>query len=552
MKILLVNPNTAADILSGTAAEIPYLDSEAFIAPHAVATVAALTPGNHQVSIHDEQVRGPVESLLEERSFDVVGISLQATQLSRTIAIVRFFRESEQPGGLVIGGIGASYMPDRLKNDVNSVFLGEAETTWPRYLEDLGNGRPQSEYRQDERTDMTTVPAPRWDLIGEDIPRYGAVPVQTTRGCPFNCNFCDVIKHFGNRPRSKTVAQVVEEIRTAEKMGTKVVYFADDNFGGKKRNARELLRGIKEVNNSFEEPLGLMTQVDITIAADTELLELMADSNMNQVQVGIESLDEGVLKEMNKVQNLRLDSVDACHRIQSHGIVVMAHLIAGADSDDMGVFDRFGEFLQKANIVNHLCHPLSAPPGTELYEHIRDEGRIVESSTTLAQSEMEDRRDILTNIVPKGMTRVQLFEGMADYLERVHEPDDYVNRILGFIRGVSRRPRVKDGGFAAFWKRRKMMFRMFRFFLIQSGKEQRRIFLAIMKATRKQGNWLMPRVMFAHTGYVMDRMRARPVVKLAREQARYEADHPETVKTLPPRASVVEKGRAQDPATGAQ
>lgn len=521
MKILLINPSTNDDILSGTVSEIPYLESEAFIAPHSVSTVAALAPTDHEVHIHDEQIKGPVESiLLDGCDYDVLGISVMATQLSRTANIVSFFRERDFSASLVVGGIGVSHMPDDLKDRVDTVFQGEAETTWPTYLNDLQNGDPASSYQQDARTDMTQVPAPRWDLLGKDIHRYGAVPVQTTRGCPYQCNFCDVIQNFGRKPRSKTVEQVVDEIRTAERLGAKMVYLADDNFGGGRGFAKELLRSIEKLNNSFDEPLALMTQVDLTIANDDELLELMADSNMLQVQIGIESIDNNSLKDMNKVQNLRLDPVDACKKVQSYGIVIMAHMIVGADSDDPGVFERFEQFLGKASIVNHLCHPLSAPPGTELWKQLEAEGRL------MAASDMGDRVDVLTNIVPKKMTRAELFEGMADYLDRIHELDDYRSRILGFIDGVSRRPRVKNGGSGSPRKRIRMLFKMFRFFLFQLGRNHRKVFLEILKATRKKGTWMMPRVFFAHTGFIMDQKRSRKVAELTRQQARLESGKP--------------------------
>lgn len=534
MRILLVNPSTADDLLSSAVLEIPYLDAKAFFAPHAVAAVAALTPREHRVYIHDEQVKGPVEELLDNQQFDVVGISLVATQLKRTVKIARHFRAQRCPGKLVVGGIGTSYMIAQLRELVDTAIFGEAEETWPQYLEDLAGGTEESAYQRATKPDLTKVPEPRWDLIANDMSAYSAVSVQTTRGCHFDCAFCDVIYTYGRRPRSKTIDQIVTEVKTLAGFGARMVFLADDNFGGNRDYAKEVLRELVELNNSFVEPLGFLTQVDITIAEDDELLELMADANMLQVHIGIESANLDSLRDMNKLQNTKLNLVDAVRRIQSYGIVVLAHMIIGADSDDLTAFEETARFVQDANILNHICHPLSAPPGTRLWYRLKREGRIVKVVCGKDGSgDISTKVDVLTNIVPKKMSRVELFRGLAEYWEKISDPGLYVQRAIGFIDGVTRKPRVRAPGLKGLWKIKGMLARMLKFYAVGVPAAQRKAFFTVFRMGSRKKPYLMQRIVFGHTGYLMDHKRALLAARVAHLQAQWEADNPDAVTIVP-------------------
>ncbi len=281
------------------------------------------------------------------------------------------------------------------------------------------------------------------------------------------------------------------------------------------------------LNNAFALPLAFITQLDITIAEDDELLELLADANFLEVQIGIESTSAASLKDMNKHQNLRSDILTAVRKIQSYGIVVMAHMIIGTDSDDAGAFERTARFLREADITHHQCHPLVAPPGTRIWYDLKRQGRLVAFT-----DEMRDRLDITTNILPRQMTRVELMEGLADYWDRVHEPEDYTERALGFLQGITRRPRVKDPRLAELRRNLALMVRTFAYFMFKVPAKQRRAFFAVVKATRKVSPALIPRMVFVHTGYLMDSKRARHAAAVAREQAAFEKAHPETIQVL--------------------
>lgn len=527
IKILLVNPGCSDDILARVMKEIPYLDSPAFFAPHAIAAVAAVTPAGHAVRIHDENLSGPVDVLLGREAFDVIGITLTTNQLRRTLAILDRCRTLGLASRLVVGGIGAGTMLERLTARVDTLFWGEVEDTWPEFLTDLAAGRPKAEYRRVAKPDMAKTPPPRWELIAADIPRYCLVSVQTARGCSFDCGFCDVIYTYGRKVRQKPIDRVLEEVRHVERLGAKTVMFADDNFSADRSYVKELLRRLAPLNNAFALPLGFITQLDITIAEDDELLELLADANFLEVQIGIESTSAASLKDMNKHQNLRNDILAAVRKIQSYGIVVMAHMIIGTDSDDAGAFERTARFLQEANITHHQCHPLVAPPGTRMWYDLKRQGRLIAFT-----DEMRDRLDITTNILPKQMTRVELMEGLADYWDRVHDPGDYTERALGFLQGIVRRPRVKAARLTELRRNLALMARTFAYFSFKVPANQRQAFFAVVKATRKVSPSLIPRLIFVHTGYLMDSKRARHAAAVAREQAAFEKANPAAIQVL--------------------
>jgi hypothetical protein len=205
----------------------------------------------------------------------------------------------------------------------------------------------------------------------------------------------------------------------------------------------------------------------------------------------------------------------------------MAHMIIGTDSDDLSAFERTARFLRDGNITHHQCHPLIAPPGTKMWYDLKRQGRLIAFT-----DEMRDRLDITTNILPKNMSRLELMEGMAEYWDRIHSPEDYTQRALGFLKGITRQPKVKDPGFRGFRQNFRMVGKTFVYFLTQVDAAQRKAFLSVVQATAKVSPALMPRMMFVHTGYVIDAKRARYASLIAREQAALERAHPEMIRPL--------------------
>src|SRR5262245_21752754 len=307
------------------------------------ATLAALTPEGFHVDIWDEGCRDLItEDTKFDKKYDLVGVSGYQAHLPRAIELARIFRKRGVM--VVIGGPGVSGAPEVCRGEFDVLFLGEAEHTWARFLNDWKNGIHQKEYRQVDRIDMGVSPPPRWDSIAKDITLYELGAVQTTRGCPFDCEFCDVIYLFGRKPRHKPVEHVIQEIVTLQKLGALRIFLCDDDFVGDPKYAKELLRALVPVNNAFAVPLGFTTQATIDAANDDELLELMADCNFYQLHIGIETPRAESLRDAHKLQNLRTNRVDGCKKIQSYGIAVRALMIVGFDSDDKDIFAEQRQF----------------------------------------------------------------------------------------------------------------------------------------------------------------------------------------------------------------
>lgn len=251
------------------------------------------------------------------------------------------------------------------------LFIGEAELIWPRFLEEWHSNRYKNEYRQLEKPDMSMSPMPQWDSIKDDVPLYSMGSVQTTRGCPYDCEFCDVVYLNGRIQRHKTIEQVLAEVAALQELGVSTVYFADDNLTGNHVYAKRLLRQLIKMNNDFPEPLRFATQASIDVARDNELLALLADANFYEMLIGIESTNVEALMEIGKLNNLKGNLIDEVHTILSYGISVRGALICGFDSDDLDVFDNHIDFIEKAFLPSVSLHMLNAPIGTRLWRRMR-------------------------------------------------------------------------------------------------------------------------------------------------------------------------------------
>lgn len=526
MKILLISPGTPDEIDNKIIRSIPYLNAKAFIAPHAVATVAALTPEEHDVSIHDEYIRGPAEEFLPGKNYDIIGISITSNQLIRSLKIAEACKKFCPASVIVVGGIGVEMLIYKQKGNIDVVFHGEAEDTWPQFLEDYKKGNYQKIYKSVIKPDMSKAPPPRWELIKDDIHLYNSVSIQTTRGCPFDCSFCDVIYTYGRKPRSKTIDQVLEEIKRLNDLKVQMVFIADDNFAGDKKYVKELLRQMIVLNNSFKNPMGFFTQIDITIANDDELLALLSDANFYTLMIGIESVNPDSLKDMNKKQNLGVSAVEAIKKIQSYGMVVLAHMIIGNESDDLTVFEKTAAFVKDADIIFHICHPLAAPPGTKMWYDYKRQGRIIQNEP----DETSDKMDIISNIIPKQMSRQELFLGLADYWDDIYDTEKFKERATSLIRNIKRRPNVKMPGLSSMWTMRKMMGGVFKYFFFTSEKIHKKTFMYIMKSAKKNISYMMPKIIYIYTFYLIDYKRSQYDAAVAREHARWERENPDKIQ----------------------
>ena len=323
---------------------------------------------------------------------------------------------------IVVGGAYVSVAEERFAGLCDVRFIGEAEETWPAFLTALAAGEPTAErYEQADRTDMTKVPPPRLDLVKAD--RYWLAPLQFSRGCPFLCEFCDIITVFGRKPRVKTAAQMIVEFEAVRRAGFQSCFLADDNFIGNKRQAKALLAALIDWQKAHRYPLQLYTEASINLADDAELITLMAEANFRQVFIGIESPRRESLAETRKVPNIRGDSLEAkVQRIRDGGIVVIAGFIVGFDHDDESIFDEQFDFIQRTGIAQAAVGLLTPIPTTPLYDRLQAEGRL-------------DFADPDVIFRPKLMSRDALKRGYERLLRRLYEPEAYFERLFRGYRG---------------------------------------------------------------------------------------------------------------------
>jgi radical SAM superfamily enzyme YgiQ (UPF0313 family) len=433
-KILLINPGYEMELKR--IADEDNRDIMADATPLGLATLAALTPDGLQVEIWDEFILGKIEESGRPVAYDLVGITGSSVSLLRAREIGAFFRKQ----GILtaVGGPGVSATPDRFRGHFDVLFIGEAEITWPRFLQDWEAGGYRTEYRQIEKPDMSLSPAPRWDSLVPYMNKYALGSIQTTRGCPFDCEFCDVVYLNGRRQRHKTIEQVLEEVKTLQRLDMTAIYFTNDNFVGDHRYAKKLLQRLIPLNNSFPKPLKYMTQSGIDASRDEELLELLADANFFEICIGVESPNVESLKEMGKHNNLKGDLVEEIRKIQSYGIAVRGSLICGLDHDGPDIFEKQYDLIQQSYLPAVNPNLLIAPIGTRLWRRLRRENRVLDIF------KITDRltKRFITNVIPKRMSRIELMEGYRDLYEKVYSWESFKERMLGFVSISNRAPRV--------------------------------------------------------------------------------------------------------------
>ena len=380
-------------------------------------TVAGITPREHEVVLCDENV----EAIDFATDADIVGVTGYVVHKKRILEIAREFRRRGK--FVVAGGPLASLCPEDLRDEVDVVFVDEAEYTWPQFLADYQAGAWKAEYRQHEKPSMHDSPLPRFDLL--KIDEYRTMTIQFARGCPFNCEFCDIIVMYGRKPRTKTVAQVMAEVLEIHRLGVRNIFVVDDNFIGNKPEAKLLLRALADWQEKNGYPIEFLTEATLNVAQDDELLRLMRQANFTTIFIGIESPRAESLQETHKTQNLRENILESVHRIQKAGIEVMAGMIVGFDHDDPSIFEEQFRFIQEARIPVSMTGMLNAVPKTPLYQRLKDAGRLVAESV--------GDQFVFTNIIPKGMSRVQLYEGYKKLLERLYGYRNYRRRVMQLI-----------------------------------------------------------------------------------------------------------------------
>src|SRR4029079_19782294 len=330
--IVIINPKFEMSFW-GLEACLPFLGKRSNMPVAALPLLAALTPPQHRVTLVDENV----EAIDFDRCAraDIVGVTGMIVQRHRMLEIVR---ELKQRGAfVVIGGPWISVQEDYFGELADAIFVGEAEETWPRFLADWEAGKAARRYEQAEKTDMTRVPAPRFDLL--KMKRYGFASVQFSRGCPFQCEFCDIIVVYGRRPRIKTPQQIIAELESLCALKVPLVFIVDDNLIGNKKEIKKVLRHVIAWQQATGYPLNFVTEASLDLADDDELMRLMVEANFTCLFVGIESTNEDALRETKKLQNIRRTGtlLEKVGRIHDARLEVWAGLIVGFDNDTEAV-----------------------------------------------------------------------------------------------------------------------------------------------------------------------------------------------------------------------
>ena len=419
MKALLLYPSFP-DTFWSFRHSLKFIRKKAAFPPLGLLTVGAMLPQEWSKRLVDMNVTRLTGDDLAWADYAFIGaMTVQRKSASDAIA-----RCKEAGLKVVAGGPLFSSEPEMFA-DVDHLVLNEAELTLPAFLQDLERGCVRRIYTTTEFADIHQTPIPMWELI--ELKRYATMSIQFSRGCPFNCDFCNVTALFGHRPRIKTSAQIIAELDRLHQLGWGgQVFFVDDNFiGNKKYLMTELLPSLIEWHKGKKGFL-FNTEASINLADNHDLMQLMVEAGFDTVFVGIETPDEQSLAECNKKQNRGRNLIESVKCIQRTGLQVQGGFIVGFDSDGPSIFQRQIDFIQNSGIVTAMVGLLQAPPGTKLYERLKKEGR-------LRGLLSGDNVDGTTNIIPK-MDMHQLLKGYERILQSIYRPRPYYKRIRTFLR----------------------------------------------------------------------------------------------------------------------
>ena len=434
-EIVLINPRFEVSYW-GMEHALPLLGKRANVPVAALPLLAALTPGEHRITLLDENVTAINYDRLA--TADIVGLTGMTVQRVRMREILA---ELKARGHFtVVGGPWVSVQEDYFDDLADVIFVGEAEETWPEFLRDWQGGRQRRRYEQAAKTDMTKVPTPRFDLLNMDHYLFGSV--QFSRGCPFQCEFCDIIVTFGRRPRLKTSTQILAELEALRAQKIEIAFIVDDNLIGNKKAIKLLLHDLIAYQQANGYPFDFFTEASLDLAEDEELMQLMVQANIISVFVGIESPNEKSLRETRKFQNVRPAGtlVERVHRIQEAGIEVWCGMILGFDNDDASIFEAQRAFLKEARIPTAMIGMLSAIPKTPLHARLAGEGRL----------DAADEPEFGTNVIPLQMSREELRDGYVQVMRDLYEPDAYFERLEELY--LKKRIRYNDG-VVKYWRR---------------------------------------------------------------------------------------------------
>jgi len=419
MKVLLIYPEFP-DTFWGFKHALKFIRKRAALPPLGLLTVAAMLPSSWEKRLVDLNVRKLTDQDLAWA--DLALVSAMIVQRKSTHQVIA---RCKAHGLKVVAG-GPLFTAEHDQFDsVDHFVLNEAELTLPPFLRDLEQGSARRIYSSDEFPDIHRTPAPLWELL--NLKHYATMAIQYSRGCPFDCEFCNITALLGHRPRVKTAEQIIRELDGLHRLGWRgSVFFVDDNLiGNKKHLKQELLPALIEWRRG-KASTSFSTEVSVNLADDDELMRLMVEAGFDTVFIGVETPNDDSLTECNKKQNRHRDLLGDIKHIQRHGIQVQGGFIIGFDSDTLSIFQRQIEFIQKSGIVTAMVGLLQAPIGTRLYERMKREGR-------LRGVMSGDNVDGTTNIIPR-MNMEALYNGYRTVINTLYSPKNYYTRVKTFLK----------------------------------------------------------------------------------------------------------------------
>jgi len=420
MKVLLVNPEFPDTYWSFRHA-LFFDGKKSAYPPLGLLTVAAMLPPTWERRLVDMEVRKLKRADLEWA--DMVFVTAMLVQKAALLRIIERARALGKP--VVVGGPYVSTTEDL--PDADHIFIGEAEHTLPEFFSDLQRGEPKAIYRAPEKPPLSLTPVPDFNLA--PLNRYAAMSIQYSRGCPFQCEFCDIIEIYGRVPRTKSNQQVIAELNALYNAGWRgTVFIVDDNFIGNKRNVKKLLPDLVEWQRGHGSPFTLITEASVNLADDDSLMATMRDAGFTRVFLGIETPVEESLKEAQKSQN-RGDLLGSVKKIQNYGMEVMGGFIVGFDHDPEDIFQRQINFIRESAIPLAMVGILTALPDTQLWRRLKREGRLLAESCG-------NNTSAALNFVP-AMDPQVLIDGYRSVVETIYNSKEYYQRTLECLRRVS-------------------------------------------------------------------------------------------------------------------